>query len=366
MNSGLKGPLVRGFQRLMRYFKGSWQDPFLYLGGIATISLFLTVFFFPFGASGLPGNNALAALYMKELYSSDSFFVPKQAVKESPDLLLIQKNSLAAVSPAITVNPQVLGAIAVGTELDGAKKDIVEYVAEPGDNLSSIASKFNISLNTILWANDINKNASIQVGQKLVISPVSGIIYHVQKGDTLSTIAKTYKGDANEIIAFNELGNSDIAIGDTLVIPNGTMPARQVPASYAIPVASSYFICPVGSSCRLTQGLHWYNAVDISNGHCGDPIYAAAEGEIMKVALTNSRSRMANGGGGNYITILHPNGVVTYYGHLQNTFVNTGDHVSQGQVIALMGGEPGMVGAGNSTGCHVHFEVIGSRNPFSR
>jgi murein DD-endopeptidase MepM/ murein hydrolase activator NlpD len=73
-----------------------------------------------------------------------------------------------------------------------------------------------------------------------------------------------------------------------------------------------------------------------------------------------------NGGGGNYITILHPNGVVTYYGHIAAALTSVGQEVSQGTAIALMGGKPGTTGAGISTGCHVHFDVRGSANPFAR
>jgi hypothetical protein len=80
--------------------------------------------------------------------------------------------------------------------------------------------------------------------------------------------------------------------------------------------------------------LHWYNAIDF-DGQCGDPIFAAAGGKVLKVKLTSSTSRWAFEGAGNHLTILHPNGVVTFYGHLLTSFVNPGDQVSQGQIIAL-------------------------------
>jgi len=129
-------------------------------------------------------------------------------------------------------------------------------------------------------------------------------------------------------------------------------------------LASSYFICP-HSACRISQYLHWYNAIDFG-GKCGDPIIAAAAGTVLKVQLTSSTSRWVFGGAGNHLTILHPNGVVTMYGHLSASLVKPEDVVSQGQMIALMGGQPGTPGAGLSTGCHVHFGVTGARNPFAR
>jgi len=265
------------------------------------------------------------------------------------------------------VTPQVLGALVEAADYDWSQKEIVEYVVQPGDNLWSIAERFDISLDTLLWANDLNKNTLIQIGQKLVIPPVSGVIHHVQKGDTISAIAKIYKADSNEIIAFNNLlSGDDIYIGDILIVPDGVMPPPVVYAPQLVPLASSYFICPIAAPCRITQGLHWYNAIDFSHGKCGEPIYAAAAGTVLKVKLTSSTSKWAFNGAGNHLTILHPNGVVTMYGHLQASLVNPGDYVSQGQVIALMGGAPGTPGAGNSTGCHVHFGVSGARNPFAQ
>ena len=45
--------------------------------------------------------------------------------------------------------------------------------------------------------------------------------------------------------------------------------------------------------------------------------------------------------------------------------VKPGEKVYTGQNIASMGGAPGMAGAGKSTGCHLHFQVIGAKNPLS-
>lgn len=241
------------------------------------------------------------------------------------------------------------------------RREIIEYTVEPGDSLLDIAEKFNISLETLLWANDLTKNSIIRPGQKLIILPVSGVIHYVKSGDTLSEIAKKYKGDINEIIAFNELsGEGDIYVGDILIIPNGVLPSSPKSEYSETPLAKSYFISPISSPYKITKGLHWYNAVDLSNGQCGSPIYAAAQGTVQKVKFGWNR------GYGNYLTILHPNGIVTTYAHLQEILVGAGEEVSQGQIIALMGGQPGTPGSGHSTGCHLHFEVHGARNPFAR
>jgi len=285
----------------------------------------------------------------------------------SPEFLLVENSSLKGSAPPTTFSPQVLGALVTGNTTDDSRKAIIEYIVEDGDSLSLIASKFNISLDTLLWANSLTKSTAIQPGQKLIILPVSGVIHHIKNGDTISQIAQNYKADADEILSFNNISNEgDIFIGDIVIIPGGTMPApKAVSVSQAVPLADSYFICPIAAPCRITQGLHWYNAIDFSHGKCGEAIYAAAAGTVLKVKLTSSTSKWAYDGAGNHISILHPNGVVTTYGHLSASLVEQGDTVSQGQMIALMGGEPGTPGAGFSTGCHLHFGVSGARNPFA-
>lgn len=292
----------------------------------------------------------------------------KKLSPESPQFIMVENSILLASTPPTTFSSQVLGSLVAGYEPEDVKKVITEYIVENGDTLSSLAAKFDISLNTILWANNLTEKSTIKPGDKLVILPVSGIVHHVKDKDTISGIAQTYKVKADEIIAFNNLSEEgNIYIGDILLVPGGTMPAPSVQKQQtysSVPLANSYFICP-HAACRITQGLHWYNAIDFG-GKCGDYIRAAAAGTVLKVALTTSTSRWAFNGAGNHITIMHPNGVVTMYGHISASLVSPGDSVSQGQIIALMGGQPGTPGAGLSTGCHVHFGVTGASNPFAR
>jgi len=274
---------------------------------------------------------------------------------EPPELNIIQGESLAAFSTPRTLSPKVLGAIFGQGELP--RKEIVEYSVQPSDTLSSIAQKFDISLDTLLLANNLTKSSKIKIGQSLIILPVSGVVHFVKSGDTLSGIAKTYKANVDEIIDANELADGlDIYIGDILVVPNGVMP-KQAPTYGETYLADSYFKFPVQG--RITQTLHWYNGVDIGN-ECGTPIYAAAPGVVLKAKYG------WNGGGGNVVTISHGKGVISYYGHLEIIKVNSGDSVDVGQLIGFMGGKPGMDGAGISTGCHLHFTVIGAKNPFAK
>ena len=356
-------PIIRSkgsyyLEKLHKKSKRSFKGPFFYLVVFLTISLFGLLVFSSsliLESPSLRDFSFLKANTANYLPSYDLFAKPaKNFIGESPEMTFLQKNSIVGVSSPAMITPQVLGV----DSGDENRKEIIEYVVEPGDNLSSIAEKFGISLNTVLWANDLSQNSTIKLGKKLIILPVSGVIHYVKKDDTISELAATYKADVKEIIEFNELsGEGDVFIGDILIIPNGKMPSLSQPTYYAkVPLGSSYFICP-HSACYITQGLHWYNAIDFG-GNCGDIVRAAAGGTVQRVGWDKI--------GGNYVMILHPNEVVTYYGHLSSILVSKYDingnivKVSQGGIIGYVGK------TGYATGCHVHFDVRGARNPFAK
>ncbi len=303
----------------------------------------------------------------------ENSFVIKQTRTgaETPDLTFVQNNSLVGISSSQIIDSIVLGSL-VEEEGFGGSKEIDEYIIQPGDSLGKIAENFGISLNTLLWTNDLNAKSVISPGQKLIVLPVSGTVHHVKKGDTLSEIAEYYKVKTEEIVSFNELSSEgDIFIGDILVVPGGekrpTATVSSPSSGYSnIPVASSYFISPVPSPYVITQWLHWYNAIDFAHegGSCGKPVFAAAGGTVLKIEYGY------NMGAGNYIRILHPNNLITHYGHLQKVLVAPGQKVSQGEIIGLIGYSGKTIPSGPA-GCHLHFGLYSAqgtppRNPFAR
>lgn len=239
--------------------------------------------------------------------------------------------------------------------------EIRVYTVREGDSLSQIAEIFNVTTNTIMWANDLTKATEIQPGDTLVILPIAGVRHIVKSGDTISTIAEKYDGDTEEILSFNQLVSADeLSVGDTLIIPGGALHSPTRVAASAQPVRvsgvsdggdSSGFSHPAPGAVK-TQGIHGYNAVDLAGSH-GSAIRAAASGEVIV-----SKASGWNGGYGNYIVVRHPNGAQTLYAHLSAVYVGVGAYVSQGETIAAMGS------TGKSTGTHLHFEVRGARNPF--
>jgi murein DD-endopeptidase MepM/ murein hydrolase activator NlpD len=298
----------------------------------------------------------------------DSFLTLESAFQPITNNLIFEQGEILSALPS----PLFVSSETVGSLFDDetGSKDIIKHVVEKGETISSIAEKYNISTETILLANELN-SSTIQPGQELLILPVNGIIHMVEKGETLDKIAKSYSADKEEIVSYNDLSASgDIYIGDVLIIPNGKMPKQSTTTtttqSYAqVSLPNSYFIVPTIGT--ITQGAHYsysssgkayYTAIDISNA-IGTPVVAAAGGTVQ---IAKNRWPY-----GNYITILHPNGVVTLYAHLSffARGIVAGTTVSQGQVIGYMGNTGHVVVGNGGTGSHLHFETRGSANPLT-
>ena len=274
------------------------------------------------------------------------------------------QQDIAAISAGGTAlsKPTILpGAVVPGSASGSTRTQIVFHNVQQGDTISNIASKYDINVATILWANNLSTYSYIRPGDQLKIPPVSGIIHTVKKGDTITKIAKLYNANAEKIIKFNKLkeGGSDVVIGESLVIPDGLKPQpvysagsrvysqlssiSAPPPSVAAPAGSGY-LWPT-TVRRITQYFGWrHTGVDIA-GPIGTPIYASRTGTVI-------RSQCGwNGGYGCYIIIDHGGGLTTLYGHNSRLYAKVGEAVTQGQTIALMGS------TGRSTGPHVHFEV---------
>jgi len=273
-------------------------------------------------------------------------------------------NSAAAIGGGdITiVNDSALlpetGPVGTADDIENNKLgQISVYIVKEGDTLGDISLAFDVTVNTIIWANDL-KNSTIKPGDELVILPVSGVQHTIKKGDTVSSLAAKYKADADEIIAYNELNADEpLKVGDVITIPDGEIaaqPKKHAPSGKLIagggPSYPGYYIRPIAGV--KTQGLHGYNGVDIATP-TGTAIHAAASGQVI-VSTVGGWNR----GYGNYIVVQHPNGTQTLYAHTSRNIVSRGETVYQGQVIGYVGN------TGKSTGPHLHFEIRGARNPF--
>lgn len=122
--------------------------------------------------------------------------------------------------------------------------------------------------------------------------------------------------------------------------------AGPVASGWASPFPGSYSTDEFGMRTNPVTGNYTLHAgldLNYNSGTCGAAVFAAAAGEVTFAGY--------NGGYGNFVEISHGGGISTGYGHNTSLAVYNGQYVAAGELIAYAGT------TGNSTGCHVHFEV---------
>lgn len=242
----------------------------------------------------------------------------------------------------------------LSTVISAKPRDKIEdYPVKSGDTLASIAKKFDISVDTIKWANNL-KTDMIKPGQIVKIPPVTGVVHKVVSGENIYTIAKKYSTEAQKIVnfPFNDFADLEtfaLTAGQILYVPDGMIEEEkpkigpkflaQIQAGVK---GSSNFIWP--TSGIITQNPVWYHmGLDIANPSM-PAVLASDTGTVIYADCLNW-------GYGCHIIIDHGNGYQTLYGHLSGINVSAGQAVSQGQRIGVMGS------SGRSSGTHLHFEI---------
>ena len=114
---------------------------------------------------------------------------------------------------------------------DLERRGVITYTVETGDSIAGIITKLKlkgVTKDQVRWSNGL-KNESITVGQKLYLPSVPGIVYVTKSGDTYEGIAKKYGSNLDEIIARNDLENTNISTGMILLLPGGVLPQTERP-----------------------------------------------------------------------------------------------------------------------------------------
>jgi len=159
--------------------------------------------------------NTLTSLINQSNYTDSS---NQNVYEDEQGLMVMQTNALLAQTNPITFISQK------------ARTETINYIVQEGDTTSNIAASFGITLNTLLWVNDLTSLSLIRPGDELLILPFTGTLHKVKNNETISSIAKYYKAEGEKIIAFNDLpADGDIQIGQKLIIPDGQMPAPVKP-----------------------------------------------------------------------------------------------------------------------------------------
>lgn len=240
------------------------------------------------------------------------------------------------------------------------------YVVEPGDCLSIIAEKNNLSVEEIKQLNpDIESDDDIYYDDRLNITvPRAAVQILVEKQET-------YQENYNEDIVYQD--DDSMYIGETEVVQEGTPGTHTVTdlVTYqddiecdreqlqeTVEVAAVAQVVRRGTKSKPTYMFPVTNWNVTSNfGYRWGRLHAGTDVGVP-IGTTVRASRAGQvitagwlGGYGNCVIIDHGDGVCTRYGHLSEVTVSVGQYVDQGQQVALSGN------TGRSTGPHLHFEI---------
>ncbi|HZK52705.1 MAG TPA: peptidoglycan DD-metalloendopeptidase family protein [Desulfosporosinus sp.] len=292
------------------------------------------------------------------------------------------KFSEAITTKAVEAQPdQVLSLEQALKELTGGRVTTTEYTAEDNDSWWLIARKNDMRITEVLAGNpEMTIDSKVHSGQKINIVSANPYLTVMSEGIITST----------EPIAYDVVTSTDaeLASGNTVIKEPGSDGSKDVTYSYVQKngetiskqvidekVTKQPVTQVVSEGSRLTSvsltriasrgsnsvsGLAWplrgpinssygsrwgslHTGLDIG-GSTGSSYCAAASGTVVSAGW--------GGGYGNMIIIDHGNGVKTRYAHSSKLLVTVGQQVKQGQRIGLVGS------TGNSTGPHLHFEVI--------
>lgn len=225
------------------------------------------------------------------------------------------------------------------------------YTVKSGENLTNIAKKFGLqNIGSIISVNNITNVRKLRSGQKLLIPSMDGIMHKITKHDTLSSISSKYNVSIENLVDVNNLDSEQIFPGETIFISGARMSQQDLKKalgevwSFPLPRASFQRISSRYGWRRdpFTGARSFHTGIDLV-ARQGTPIRAALDGRVVVAGWSNVY--------GNYVILDHGNGYQTLYAHMVRYSVRKGQYVSQDAQIGQVGN------TGYSTGAHLHFTV---------
>lgn len=292
----------------------------------------------------------------------------------------LNDNTVTPITRLAVGGPHTTVSVSAAVEIK-PKPTILKHTVEEGDDLAMISYFYSISAETITYNNNIQGN--LTPGQELYIPWSEGYIYQTEDKTSVQDIADLFGVDVEKVAYVNSTlsVNDTVEAGNLVLIPStdfsalegkiiqererkaqearlaeaqrlasiaqASVASQTYKNTFADLPSSTIFAYPAtGVISRCVQPGHI--ACDIAN-LAMPPVFASHQGTVIRAGWDTS-------GYGNVVVIDH--GIIegvqyqTLYAHLNSIYVAVGQNVSQGESIGQMGS------TGNSTGPHVHFEVI--------
>ena len=224
-----------------------------------------------------------------------------------------------------------------------------KYTVKPGDNITRISKKFGLSnISTLIAVNNISNARKLQAGEVIKIPSTDGLVHTVAKNESLTGIASKYGVSVATLLDVNDLSTDVLYVGQNIFIPGARLD------SYSLKMAmGELFKCPITAKWRLSSPYgnradpftgvkKFHTGMDMA-APTGTPVKASLDGKVIAVSFNQVY--------GNYVIISHINGYQTLYAHLHTATAKVGQRLNQGDKLGLVGS------TGYSTGPHLHFTV---------
>ena len=247
--------------------------------------------------------------------SGDWLVIPSQSVRSAKQLATLDTTDLRR-SPPLERPPALQ-----------EPAPVVSF----GDTVVKIAQRYGLSLSELL-----RLNPGLETAQLVVGSPIR--------------LAQSSPLRPQMVLGLKPVGSGGLSWPE---LPSFGEQDRQ-PLNQSI--SNAGWIWPTRGMFTSGYGWRWgrmHKGIDVAN-NVGTPVVAAKAGRVVFAGWHD-------GGYGYLVTIAHPDGSRSLYGHNSNLLVREGQEVDQGQSISQMGS------TGRSTGPHLHFEIhpagSGAMNP---
>ena len=297
--------------------------------------------------------------------------ITPQQVSAAPEPTPTEEGAPASLPAATGLDAgaqAIVRHIALKTVIDQTTNyKVKQYTIQRGDSIFGIAAVYKLKPETVFWANfDLFQGSpdNLHIGQVLNIPPLDGIYYTWEEGDNISSVAKKFDVEPDILLNWPgnniDLTNPQIPVGAFVMIP-GAVKNDQPLFIQTVSRASSPAAAACGGGFPSRGYFSWptdnhylsgYNFGEA--GHRGID-FAANEGASIRAAdsgvVTMASFGDWNYGYGNVVQIDHGNGFVTLYAHLSQVFVSVCDPINAGAPIGASGN------TGNSFGAHLHFEI---------
>lgn len=278
----------------------------------------------------------------------------------------------------VEVRPEEIDSLEVAKEkIYAIEEDLVEIEIKSGDNFWNLSKANNLTVPELEILNPAIDPDKIFPGDKLVVKPLNPVLdviielentvvepipfkVEYKKNNNLYknqkriikegiegqkeviyhiSLLNGYQSSLNvkNEVTLKEPVQAIVQIGTKTTVSRGGRINYGVVSGKRISSYYGYRIHPITGQRRFHDGI------DIAATH-GNRVYAYTDGRVVEAGW--------NGGYGNCILVDHGNGLKTRYAHLSRIYVRVGQRVKTGERIGAVGS------TGNSTGPHLHFEVI--------